>query len=208
MTRTDEDAPAGEADGGVRILARETLFEGFGAYHQMTVEHGRADGGRQTVSREYQTRADVVAVLPYDPVRRVAILARQLRVPLLARGDHDGYLVEAPAGHIDEGEDPAAAARREAAEEVGVTVGEMEHVGDVFASPGAMTERLGLYLAAYGAGDRVSGGGGLADEGEDIEVLECALAELAEAARGGDIADAKTLMLIQALQLRRPELFS
>lgn len=203
-----ELATDGTRQDAVRVLDRKTLFEGFGSYREMTVEHSTADGGKQTISREYQTRTDVVAILPYDPVRRVAMLARQLRVPLFARDDHDGYLTEVPAGHIDAGEDAQSAARREAAEEVGISVREMVHVGDVFASPGALTEKLSLYLGTYGAGDRISGGGGLADDGEDIVVLERPLAELAALVSAGEIADAKTMLLVQALQLRQPELFS
>lgn len=209
MDRRKLQDPAGRGEEeAVRVVSERSLYEGFGSYREMVVDQPLASGGTIEISREFQARRDVVAVLPYDPVRRVALLARQLRVPLFARGDHDGYLEEVPAGYIDEGEVAVEAARREAAEEVGVKVGELEHVADVFPSPGSLTERLSLYLARYGAGDVVSGGGGLAEEGEEIEVLEWPLARLGEAVQEGSLSDAKTLILVQALMLRAPDLFS
>lgn len=209
MDRRKLQDPAGRGEEeAVRVVSERSLYEGFGSYREMVVDQPLASGGTVEISREFQARRDVVAVLPYDPVRRVALLARQLRVPLFARGDHDGYLEEVPAGYIDEGEVAVDAARREAAEEVGVKVGELVHVADVFPSPGSLTERLSLYLARYGAGDVVSGGGGLAEEGEEIEVLEWPLARLGEAVQEGGLADAKTLILVQALMLRAPDLFS
>lgn len=209
MDRRKLQDPAGRGEEeAVRVVSERSLYEGFGSYREMVVDQPLASGGTIEISREFQARRDVVAVLPYDPVRRVALLARQLRVPLFARGDHDGYLEEVPAGYIDEGEVAVEAARREAAEEVGVKVGELVHVADVFPSPGSLTERLSLYLARYGAGDVVSGGGGLAEEGEEIEVLEWPLARLGEAVQEGSLSDAKTLILVQALMLRAPDLFS
>lgn len=192
----------------VRILGTRTLYEGFAAYCEMDVEERRADGSTHRLSREYQTRGDVVAVLPFDPVRKVALLARQLRVPLLARGDDEAFLIEAPAGYVDDGEAPADAARREAAEEVGVSLRHLEPVGRVYSSPGAMSERIDLFLGEYTSADRQSAGGGLAHEGEEIEVLELPLAGLGDDLARADGQDVKTLLLLQALMLRRPELFA
>ena len=192
-----------------RVLARRVLYQGFGLYEEMDVEQERATGEFLTISREYQTRSDVVAVLPYDPLRKCVRLARQLRVPLLARGDQDGFLIEAPAGHIDEGEMPEESARREAFEEVGVRLSRLERLGEVFVSPGAITERLSLFLAEFGEDDIHHGeGGGLDHEGEEIEILELPLAGLESALFNGIGIDAKTLLLVQALRLRRPDLFA
>uniref|UniRef100_UPI003BAA7C7C NUDIX domain-containing protein n=1 Tax=Stappia sp. TaxID=1870903 RepID=UPI003BAA7C7C len=191
-----------------RVIARRVLYQGFGAYEEMDVEQERVNGDIFRISREYQTRSDVVAVLPFDPVRKCVRLARQLRVPLMARGDQDGFLIEVPAGHIDEGETPEESARREAFEEVGVRLARLDPVGEVFVSPGAITERLSLFLAEFGEEDVHDGeGGGLDHEGEEIEILEMPLVGLEGAlSRDGGI-DAKTLLLLQALRLKRPELF-
>ena len=62
-------------------------------------------------------------------------------------------------------------------------------------------------LAAYGAADRVGDGGGVEHEGEEIEVVEMPAAEAAAMLSDGRIADMKTVVVLQALQLRHPQLF-
>lgn len=155
--------------------------------------------------REILERSAAAAVLPYDPERRVALLVRQFRAPLLhAAGRPD--LTEAIAGVLD-GEDPQACARREALEEAGLRLGNLEGVGAVWPSPGLSTETIHLFLAEYAPADRVAEGGGLASENEDITVLEVPLANLPAGLDGGAPMDLKTLALVQALRLRRPDLF-
>lgn len=197
---------AGKAN-SPEIIERELLHEGFSRFERVKVRQRRRDGREQVVDREFQDRGDAVAVLPYDPERRVGILVRQLRVPLLSRNDGTEFLVEVPAGHLEPGEDPDATARREVEEEAGLHLHSVERVVDVFPSPGMNTEKLVLYLGRYGEGARRSDGGGLAHEGEDIEVLEWRLSHMAKAVQTGEIMDAKTVLLVQALMLRKPELF-
>ena len=115
-------------------------------------------------------------------------------------------LLEAPAGMLDE-DDPEACARREALEEVGLELRQLEPLGMAWSCPGVSTERMYLFLAPYSSSDRVAAGGGLAEENEDIEVVEMELAALWELAERGGIQDLKTLVLVQALKLRRPELW-
>jgi 8-oxo-dGTP pyrophosphatase MutT (NUDIX family) len=117
-----------------------------------------------------------------------------------------GELEEACAGMI-ESEDAAAAARREAGEELGVSLHELEWVARIWPSPGVSSERQALYLAPYCAEDRTGAGGGLVSEHENITVVERPLSALAADARQGRIADGKLLALTMALQLRRPGLF-
>jgi 8-oxo-dGTP pyrophosphatase MutT (NUDIX family) len=100
-----------------------------------------------------------------------------------------------------------AAARREAMEETGVALGPLEPVGGYWSSPGISTERMWLFLAPYAAADRRGAGGGIAEEHEGIEVLEVGLDELGRRLDEGRIDDMKTLALVQALKLRRPDLF-
>jgi nudix-type nucleoside diphosphatase (YffH/AdpP family) len=179
-----------------------TLYEGWIDLLKLTLRN--PDGS--TFTREVEDHGAAVAVLPYDPERRVAVLARQFRAPVVHAGGPDA-LLEAPAGMLDE-DDPAACARREAEEEVGLRLSGLEHVATVWPCPGVSTERMDLYLAPFAGGDRISAGGGLADENEDIEVVEMPLTELAGLADGGGIRDLKTLALVQALRLRHPELFA
>jgi nudix-type nucleoside diphosphatase (YffH/AdpP family) len=138
-------------------------------------------------------------------VRRSALLVRQFRAPPLYKGAGP-ELTEAPAGIIDQGETAETAARREAMEETGVVLGELEPVGVVWASAGVSTERIALFLASCAIAER-SQGGGKAEEDEHITVLEVPLATLRARADGGEIDDMKLLALVQSLRLKRPELF-
>ncbi len=183
------------------ITSIAVLHAGWTRLKQVRVR--LADGTE--IRREVEDHGCAVGVLPYDPAARTVLLVRQLRAPvLMATGAPD--LVEAPAG-MTEGGDPAAAARRELAEEVGLAVSALEHVACVFTTPGISTERMDLYLARYSPAERTGAGGGRADEHEHITVEEIALAELWAMAERQEIADMKTLTLVYALRLRHPELF-
>jgi 8-oxo-dGTP pyrophosphatase MutT (NUDIX family) len=112
------------------------------------------------------------------------------------------------AGRLEPDESAEESIRREAEEEAGLRLGPLELVASCWASPGVSTERFSLYLGAYSVADRIGRGGGRADELENIEVKELALSELARRADQAAIKDAKTLLLIQTLRLRRPDLFT
>jgi nudix-type nucleoside diphosphatase (YffH/AdpP family) len=183
------------------ILSTRTLYEGWTSLRLVRV---RLDSG-EVVNREVEDHGDAVAVLPYDPVRRTVMLVRILRTPALLRADR-ATLLECPAGLLEE-DDPAAAARREASEEVGLALHDMEHVGRVWTSPGISAEQMDLYLAPYSAADRVNAGGGIASEHEAIEVAELGLDVVWAMVERGELDDMKTLALMQALRLRHPELF-
>jgi nudix-type nucleoside diphosphatase (YffH/AdpP family) len=155
--------------------------------------------------REVERHGNGAAVLPYNAEQRKALVVRQFRAPVFdACGDDD--LEEACAGMVAR-EDAETAGRREAYEELGVVLDEMEFVGQVWPSPGVSSERQSLFLAPYSAADRTGEGGGIASEDELIVVRERPLSELASDADHGRIADAKLLILILALRLRHPELF-
>lgn len=186
---------------GYRIQKVETLYEGWRRLLKVTVE--MPDG--RTMAREVLNSTDAAAVLPYDPETRKVILIRQFRAPVMHVEGHPDFL-EAVAGLLD-GDEPEACARRETMEEAGLRITELEPVGTAWSAPGMTTERLHLFLAPYTAADRVGEGGGLAEEHEEIEVLEIGLDELMSLLERGAIADMKTLALVQALQLRHPELF-
>jgi len=158
--------------------------------------------------RQIEDHGTGVAALPYDPDRKVALLVRQPRTAAsYASGGRTEEPLEAPAGRLEKDAQAAEETRREALEETGVELGELERVARVWSSPEVSTERVSLFLATYGAVDRKGPGGGLAEEGERVAVLELPLAELAAMADAGRLADMKTLLLVQTLRLRRPDLF-
>jgi nudix-type nucleoside diphosphatase (YffH/AdpP family) len=131
------------------------------------------------------------------------LLTRQFRYPAYVNEHPDGMLVETAAGLLDD-DDPESAIRRESSEELGVAVGALTHVFNAYMSPGSVTERLHFYAAPYSPADRTGTGGGIADEGEDIEPLEVSIDDALAMTRDGRIADGKTIMLLQWAVLDGP----
>jgi len=186
----------------VRDVTSELLSDNWGRMERHSFELQRRDGSWQRQVRETYDSGHGAAVLLYDSARRTVILTRQFRFPAWFNGDAAPWLVEAPAGKLD-GDDPLACAKKEAEEETGYRVHDLSLVASAYMSPGSVTERLWLYVGRYTAGDRVSGGGGLAHEGEDIETLELPFAEAMAMLDRGEIADGKTIILLQHLALQR-----
>ncbi len=183
-----------------RIEQLTTVHEGWLSLRLAKV---RADDGSLT-EREIVDHPSGAAVLLYDPEKRTALLIVELRPPVAWVGEP--RLLEAVAGKLDEA-DPAECARREAKEEAGVAVRELEHVARVWMTPASSTERVDCFLASFSDADRVAEGGGLEEEHEGIKIRELPLAELWRRLEAGELADAKTVILLQALRIRRPELF-
>lgn len=159
----------------------------------------RGDGTWQTLTRESYDLGDGAAVLPFDAATGKVLLIRQLRWPVFEEG-YKHMLIEAVAGKLD-GDTPDACVIREAMEEAGVAIEVPRLVFHAFMSPGALKERLYLFVAAYDSAAPRGAGGGHAHEGEDIEVLEMRLDEALGMVRRGEIIDAKTIMLLQWLKL-------
>jgi nudix-type nucleoside diphosphatase (YffH/AdpP family) len=184
------------------IVETDVKYRGWSTFLIATI---RLPGGG-TIARGIEDHGNAVAVLPYDPTRRMAILVQQLRAPALYAAKQPHFL-EAVAGRIDDGEDSRSSALRETREEAGLDLRALEHVARTWAMPGVSTEQMDLFLGEYTQADRVSAGGGIEEEHENIEVLEMPLAKLAAMADSGTLHDMKTLLLLQTLRLRRPELF-
>ena len=187
-----------------RIVGRRSIYKGWNNLEIVTVETADAAGRTHRIDREVIDHGHASVVLIVDRRRGVAVMVRQWRAPLIA-DDADPYLLEACAGIIDPGETPEQAARREAAEETGLTIGAMRKIGSVVPSAGTLTERMHLFIADVSADDRTEIGGGNAHEGEDIEVVEVPLAELYDMARRGAIEDAKTLLIVQHMMIEERE---
>jgi nudix-type nucleoside diphosphatase (YffH/AdpP family) len=152
------------------------------------------------MSRETYDRGNGACILLYDPARKTVLLTRQFRYPAFVNG-HAEPLIEVCAGLLDT-HDPETAIVKEAAEECGVAVTNPTRVFECFMSPGSVTEKLTFFVAEYSAVSRTGAGGGVAHEGEDIEVLEMTLAEALTMIADGRIVDAKTIMLLHYAKLQ------
>jgi nudix-type nucleoside diphosphatase (YffH/AdpP family) len=183
----------------IRIRSVEVLSDGWSRLDRTVLDYRRGDGIWETQVRETYNRGNGAAILPVDRERSTVLLVRQFRYPAFVTG-HVAPLIEACAGLLDEN-DPETAIRKEAEEELGYRLRHIRHLYTPFMSPGSVTERLSFFIADYTPADRISAGGGSAEEGEDIEVLEMTLDDAFAAIADGRIVDAKTIMLIQHLKL-------
>lgn len=187
----------------IRVTDVRLLSDNWYRLHSTTFDYLGDDGTWSTQSRETYDRGNGATILLYDVARRTVILTRQFRYPVFVNGHPDGMLLETAAGLLDD-DDPETAIRREAIEETGHEVGEVTHVFDVFMSPGSVTERLHFFAAPYSAETKSGAGGGLAEEGEQITVVELDIDDALDMIDDGRIADAKTIMLLQWAVLRGP----
>lgn len=185
----------------VRMISSELLSNNWGEVKKHTFELERRDGTWQRQVRETYDRGHGAGVLLYNRQKRTVILTRQFRFPVWYMGDQAAWLVEVPAGKLD-GDDPLTCARKEAEEETGYGVRDLTLVATPYMSPGSITERLWLYVGEYEASSRISAGGGLEHEGEDIETLEIPFAEAMAMLERGEIADGKTIILLQHIALK------
>lgn len=203
--RTGLDRAGRDLSGNPGVVVRdvELTSQGWHVLRRTTFDYRRRDGRWETQRRETYDRGNGAVVLPYDTERGCVLLTRQFRYPAYVNGHPDGMLVEAAAGLLDE-DDPLTAVRREAAEELGVTLTDVTPVMDAYMSPGSVTERLHFFAAPYTPADRTGAGGGVPEEGEDIEVLEVPFTEALSMTRDGRVTDGKTILLLQWAALDGP----
>lgn len=188
----------------VRIVDVQVLSDDWYVLKKTTFDYLRRDRVWQRQSRETYDRGNGAALLLYNLAQRTVVLTRQFRLPVFVNG-HEGMLIEAPAGLLDAAA-PDQRIRQEAEEETGYRVHAVRPIFQAYMSPGSVTEKLHFFVAAYDAAAKVGAGGGLAAEGEDIEVLELPFEQALDMIGGGAICDGKTIMLLQyaALHLFAP----
>jgi nudix-type nucleoside diphosphatase (YffH/AdpP family) len=179
----------------VRVQNVRVLSDNHYVLKTTMFEWRRNSGEWQTQHRETYDRGNGAALLPYNLAQRSVVLVRQFRYPAFVNG-YDDLLIEAAAGLLDN-ESPEVRILAEAEEETGYRLSKVQKVFEAFMSPGAITEKLHFFVAEYEAGMRVGSGGGIASEGEDIEVLELPIDSALAMIGDGRIVDAKTIMLLQ-----------
>ncbi|NBO20824.1 MAG: NUDIX domain-containing protein [Rhodobacteraceae bacterium] len=199
-TTTRHTAQPGDVDVARRIQPYAQFF----AVEEFTLTHRRFDGARsEPMLRAVFISGDAVTVLPYDPLRDRVLLIEQFRTAPLARGDAQPWMLEAIAGRIDPGETPADAARREAAEEAGLTLGALLPVAEYYASPGAMNEFLYSYVALCDLPDDAAGVFGKEDEAEDIRGHLLPLDRALDLVRSGEIRTSPLILTLFWLERER-----
>ena len=187
----------------IEVTDISTLSDHHYTLRRAAFQYRRRDGAWQDQVRESYDIGDGAAVLPIDRERDRIILIRQFRWPAFEHGYRE-LLTEVIAGKLD-GDTPEICVIKESLEEAGLTIENPRRVYHCFMSPGAVTERLSLFLADYDSQQMRKDAGGFADEGEDIEVLELSLKDALDLIGRGEIVDAKTIILLQhaALEILR-----
>jgi nudix-type nucleoside diphosphatase (YffH/AdpP family) len=179
----------------VRVKNVHALSDRHYRLNEVEFDYRRGNGEWQTQKREVFDRGHAATLLPCNFATCTVVLTRQFRLPAYLAG-HDDLLIEAAAGMLDN-ETPEKRIRAEAEEEIGYRLHDVRKIFEAFMSPGSVTEKLHFFVAEYDRSMRVGSGGGLADEGEDIEVMEPSIDEALAMIADGRIVDAKTIMLLQ-----------
>lgn len=185
----------------VKVVKSEVLSDNWYILRRITYEMQKADGHYKTQVREAYDRGNGAVILLYNREQGTVILTRQFRLPTFINGNESGLLIEACAGLLDK-DGPEEAIRREAEEETGYKVSEVTKIFEAYMSPGSVTEILYFFTAAYDKSMKVSEGGGLEQEQEDIEVLELPFTDALRMIETGEIKDGKTIMLLYHAQLK------
>jgi nudix-type nucleoside diphosphatase (YffH/AdpP family) len=184
----------------IRLKGERVLSDHYGTRKSIALDWRRNDGQWQSMTRDVFDRGNAAAILPYNLARRTVVLVRQFRLPTYVNG-YDDLLIEAAAGLLDDAS-PEDRIRAEAEEEIGYRLHHVHKVFEAFMSPGVVTEKIHCFVAEYEPEMRIGDGGGLAHEGEDIEVLELGFDEAMAMIADGRIVDGKTIMLLQHAALR------
>src|SRR6516165_66802 len=185
----------------VRVKEVKVLSDDWYVLKKTTFDFRRRDGSWQTLSRETYDRGNGATILLFNRERKTVLLTRQFRFPAFVNGCRSGMLIETCAGLL-ENEEAEAAIRRESEEETGYHLASVKKLFEAYMSPGSVTEKLHFFVAEYDASSKKAEGGGDANHGEEIEVLELQLDDALKMIEIGEIQDGKTIMLLQYAKLK------
>jgi len=184
----------------IKILDTKILSDNWYMLRKITYEYSKKDGTRLTQSREAYDRGNGATILLYNKEQKTVILTRQFRLPTFINGNETGMLIEACAGLLDK-DNAEDCVRRETEEETGYKISEVRKIFEAYMSPGSVTEILYFFVAEYAKEMKVTDGGGVEHEEENIEVLELNIGEAMKMIDNGEIKDGKTIMLLQYVKL-------
>lgn len=184
----------------IKILKTEVLSDNWYTLRKVTYEYLKNNGQWETQSREAYDRGNGATILLYNKEQGTVILTKQFRLPSYLNGNESGMLIETCAGLLDK-DNPEDCIRRETEEETGYKITAVRKIFEAYMSPGSVTEILYFFVAEYTKEMKVTEGGGIAHEQEDIEVLEITLDRAMQMISEGEIRDGKTIMLLQYAKL-------
>ena len=184
----------------IKILDTKVLSDNWYVLRKITYEYSKKDGTKLTQSREAYDRGNGATILLYNKEQKTVILTKQFRLPTFINGNETGMLIEACAGLLDK-DNAEDCIRRETEEETGYKITEVRKIFEAYMSPGSVTEILYFFIAEYAKEMKVTEGGGLEHEEENIEVLELDISEAMNMIDNGAIKDGKTIMLLQYIKL-------
>ena len=185
----------------IKIQKTELLSDNWYILNKVTFDYQKKDGSWITQKREVYDRGDGAAILLYNPNTKKVLLTRQFRLPSYLNGNESGMMIEVCAGLLDK-DNPEECIIRETEEETGYRISKVEKIMESYMSPGAVTEILHLFVGEYNASMKVSEGGGLESEQENIDVLEMSYDEAYNMISTGEIKDAKTILLLQHAKIK------
>lgn len=185
----------------IKIKNIEVLSDNWYTLRKITYDYLQKDGTWITQNREAYDRGNGATILLYNTDQKTVILIKQFRLPSFMNGNQTGVLIESCAGLLDK-DNPEECIRRETEEETGYKINKVKKIFEAYMSPGSVTEILHFFIAEYTKQMKVSEGGGLAIEQEDIEVLEMPYEEALLMIDTGEIRDAKTIILLQQLKVK------
>lgn len=180
----------------ITIQKTELLSDNWYILNKVTFDYNKESDDPETQVREVYDRGNGAVILLYNSAKKTVVLTRQFRLPTYLNGNSSGMLIEACAGMLDK-DNPIECIIRETEEETGYRLSSVKKVFQSYMSPGAVTEILHFFIGEYQPEMKVSEGGGLAEEHENIEVLEYPFNEAYQMIASGKITDAKTIMLLQ-----------
>ena len=186
----------------VKINDAKVLSNEHYTLKQIDYELQKKNGEWENQKREVFDHGNAVTALLYNKEHKTVILTRQFRIATYVNGNKDGMLTETCAGLIDKNESPEETIKREIKEETGYAIDQVEQVYKAYSSAGSLTELLYFYVASYSKEQKVTEGGGLEKEGEDVEVLEMPFEDAIQMLERGEIQDAKTIILLQYARLK------
>jgi ADP-ribose pyrophosphatase len=190
----------------VSVKPVKNLYKGFFQVDLYQFEHALFAGGKsELISREILERGDAIAVLPYDPVSDTVLLIEQIRIGAI-KSKHSPWLLECIAGMTDGSDDYESVVKKEAYEEAGLNLTELEFMLSYLSSPGGTTERLHLYLARADLSEVESGVYGLETEGEDIKTHVLSVDDALARLNNGEMDNAATVICMQWLALNHEKM--